>query len=225
DAGAIAAAAGAALESTRFIGLGNPAESGTHLLYSFRQENDLPIGLFKSIPDLFDRSMADPAVRLAEPGVRRFVFIDDFCGTGTQAIRYSHNVLGVLRDVERRYRKRFHVSCLMLAARTDALERVRREANYDAVDAVLQFDDSYRSLSPGSRHFKDVPNGVTREFAGAMARTYGLRLDPQDPVGFKGSELLLGFDHNIPNNTLPVIWWDTPPWRPIFPRYSKNYGP
>ena len=34
------------LQSTRFIGMGNPSESGVHLLYFFRQENGLGKDLF-----------------------------------------------------------------------------------------------------------------------------------------------------------------------------------
>src|SRR5205823_2993029 len=36
----------AALRRTRFLGVGNPSESGVHLLYYFRQENTLPSSLF-----------------------------------------------------------------------------------------------------------------------------------------------------------------------------------
>jgi len=34
------------MASTRFVGIGGPAESGTHLLYKLRQVNVLPQGLF-----------------------------------------------------------------------------------------------------------------------------------------------------------------------------------
>jgi hypothetical protein len=35
-----------ALDRIRFLGIGNPSESGVHLLYYFRQENSLPSELF-----------------------------------------------------------------------------------------------------------------------------------------------------------------------------------
>ena len=37
------------IELTRFLGIGNPSESGIHLLYYFRQENVLPSSLFCDI--------------------------------------------------------------------------------------------------------------------------------------------------------------------------------
>ena len=41
------------LLATRFLGIGNPSESGTHLLYHFRQENNLPKDLFINAHQIF----------------------------------------------------------------------------------------------------------------------------------------------------------------------------
>ena len=38
---------------------------------------------------------------------------------------------------------------------------------------------------------------------------------PADALGFEDSQLLIGFHHNTPDNTLPIIWFDEPggvPW-------------
>ena len=43
------------LSSTRFVGVGNPSESGCHLLYYFRQENCLPKSVFIHSHQIFDR--------------------------------------------------------------------------------------------------------------------------------------------------------------------------
>jgi hypothetical protein len=62
------------LRHTRFLGVGNPAESGVHLLYYFRQENGLPTELFLDSQRLFKRtkrswlgfgrlSLRDPSIR------------------------------------------------------------------------------------------------------------------------------------------------------------------
>jgi hypothetical protein len=48
------------------------------------------------------------------------------------------------------------------------------------------------------------------------------------PLGFENSQCLIGFEHSIPNNTLPIIWADKEYtknstkkfWQPIFPRYG-----
>jgi hypothetical protein len=44
-------------------------------------------------------------------------------------------------------------------------------------------------------------------------------------LGFENGQLLVGFHHNTPDNTLPIIWYDEEfaSWTPIFKRYNKIY--
>src|SRR3546814_6565260 len=53
DEVAIATRFGQELNATRFVGIGNPAESGTHLLYYFRQENYLHRARFIHTHEIF----------------------------------------------------------------------------------------------------------------------------------------------------------------------------
>lgn len=46
---------------TRFLAMGNPSESGTHLLYHYRQENDLTRNLFISTHEILDLTQKDPS--------------------------------------------------------------------------------------------------------------------------------------------------------------------
>jgi len=48
----------------------------------------------------------------------------------------------------------------------------------------------------------------------------------QTALGWGDCQLLLGFYHNTPDNTLPVIWYDEDEinWYPIFRRYNKKYN-
>ena len=81
DAALIESLYSKALRATRFLGFGGPSSSATHLLYAFRQQNRLPNRLFISPPDIFvDR----PPNGLRDRSVRRYVFIDDFAGSGTK---------------------------------------------------------------------------------------------------------------------------------------------
>ena len=49
------------------------------------------------------------------------------------------------------------------------------------------------------------------------------------PLGYSNSQALIGFEHAIPNNSLPIIWSDKKrvdkqtQWYPIFPRRSQAY--
>jgi hypothetical protein len=213
------------LRQTRFLGLGNPAESGTHLLYYFRQINSLTRNLFATEAQLVDRRIDSPQTKLANTAISRLVFIDDFCGSGTQAIEYSDKMIGLLRDVATRSGVALEIQYLVLMATKSGLKAVRDHQAFDAVEAVFELDDSYRCLEPGARQFSSPPDGVTQAFAKDMAGHYGAKVVPRHPLGFENGQLLLGFHHNIPDNTLPILWCDTDPaWVPIFPRFQKLSG-
>jgi hypothetical protein len=212
------------LAQTRFLGVGSPAESGTHLLYYFRQENRLPKSAFVSLAGLYDRRIDDPDVALQDSQVRRIVFLDDLCGSGSQATRYSERVLPTLRSIAERNGFSLTIEYLVLVAQRSALEDVDRDTDFDRVGTVLELDESHKCLSSGSRHFHAAdPAHVTLDGARKLAEAYGVTLCPSNPLGWRDGQLLLGFSHNIPDNTLPIIWYDepSPPWMPIFPRYPK----
>jgi hypothetical protein len=207
------------LQSTRFLGVGNPAESGTHLLYYFRQENELETQLFVHSHDLFEGT---PAAPLLVRGVRRLVFLDDFCGSGTQAVRYSKILLPRIRALSPTIKLHYY----SLFATAEGLRHVRDNATlFHDVQTVCEIDPSFHALDPSSRYFRDPPADITRDFARLTCERHGSNLYRAHPLGFKDGQLLIGFAHNIPNNTLPIIWGEgtpTIPWQPLFRRYEKR---
>ena len=229
------------LSKTRFLGVGNPSESGVHLLYFFRQENKLPKSQFIDSHQIFDRS--DPAnIKLADPDIKEYIFIDDFCGSGSQATKYSKQIIGEILSIDPTIR----TSYLMLFATKDGKLNVIRDTSFQFVDAVYELDDTFKCFSATSRFFKNPPTGIDQVFAQAMCEKYGKKLiksiirmeirgisapdldDSADEhkLGFGDCQLLMGFHHNTPDNTLPIIWYDEDEiaWNPIFKRYNKKYG-
>ncbi len=87
-------------ESTRFLGVGNPSESGSHLLYYFRQENSLPKNLFIHTHQIFSRPSGG-RVQLRDPAIKRYVFIDDFCGSGEQGTTYARDLVEDIKQLGR----------------------------------------------------------------------------------------------------------------------------
>ena len=208
-----------ALQNTRFLGVGNPSESGAHLLYYFRQENQLSRRSFAHAHELFRRYDKKDA-RLKWPTVTRYVFLDDFCGSGSQAARFCTSVVAGIR----KRNKRARISYYMLFGKTEGIAHLRNM--FDDVQALFELDGTYKSFVADSRYFLDAPPGIDRSFADSMARTHGGRLWSDHPLGFDDGQLLIGFHHNTPDNTLPIIWHDeaTSGWTPIFRRYPKHYG-
>ena len=214
-----------ALQKTRFLGVGNPSESGVHLLYYFRQENRLTKDLFLDSAAVFKSQMEpDGSVKrsLADPTVERYVFVDDVCGSGETAIEYSKNFLIELQQLNPKAKLYY----LCMFALEDGLNDVRSRSKFgDNSHAIFELDRTYKSLSENSRIVKAAPANINPDSLRDIALSYGKRIWKNHPGGFDGNQLLLGFHHNTPDNTLPIIWFEGSsgfPWHPAFRRYHKQ---
>lgn len=228
------------LLSTRFLGVGNPSESGVHLLYYFRQENKIPKRLFVNTDDVIMRHPdGTKSLRQDFEGAARFVFIDDICASGSQATTDT-NVQRCVSEL-RTIKPDAHISYLMLFGMTSGINVVKQSGLYDHVQAVIELDESYKCFSETSRYFLDESHNKNR--ARQIAFKYGYKLmiemckslnvknedkekiASMHALGFGGCQLLLSMHHNTPDNTLPIIWFDEVEgvWTPIFKRYNKVY--
>jgi hypothetical protein len=213
------------LGTTRFIGMGNPAESGTHLLYYFRQENRLPKSLFVHQHELLNSAATDPDVDFSVPSLKRVVFVDDLCGSGNQSVEYSRTVLRDLRAVALRNGRSLEFQYLVLFGTAAGLDRARNDSDFDVVEAVSEIDDTYATFGDSSRVFRKPPAEIDIDTSKRIATGYGEELWATWPLGYENGQLLLAFHHNVPDNSLPILWFDEgePPWSAVFPRYPKIY--
>lgn len=219
----VEAAVNEALAKTRFLGVGNPSESGVHLLYFFRQENRLSKSVFLDSAAVFTSALGvDGKIEraLAHPDVERYIFVDDVCGSGDTAEEYSKGIiteiLALKPDVKLLY--------LAMFATRKGIEKVRTTKFGAGSAAVFELDDSYRCLSASARILLDAPPHIDATILEKVAMSYGALLWPSCPGGWDNNQLLLGFQHNTPDNTLPIIWAEgssTLPWTPAFKRYAK----
>lgn len=209
------------MKRTRFLGIGNPSESGTHLLYYFRQENELPKNLFLSSHRIFrsrgDRRRGPPKLR--EPSVRRYVFIDDICGSGTQAKQYSEDIVEKIQAEDATVAVEYY--CLF--GTEVGLKSVRDATRFTEVRSLFTLDESFKCFAPESRYYLK-PEQRARIAAKRAFAAHGAKLCPTHPLGYKDGQLLLGFFHNVPDNVLPIIWAERMNWTPIFRRYPKVEG-
>lgn len=223
------------LLATRFIGVGNPAESGAHLLYYFRQVNRLPKQLFVDIAGEFsqtiewkrDATCSRPSGNIRymprDSRVSRYVFFDDLVGSGTQASRYLADHLSRIRQAK----QSLDISFMSLFATTNGLEKLNGKTLFDGrAMCLFELDNTYKAYDASSRYFSNHPSWFNSEMLLRMTEGYGKELDPDFPLGYKDGQLLLGFSHNTPDNAPPIFWDEgrNIPWVPIFIRYDKNYG-
>ncbi|MEI3848061.1 MULTISPECIES: phosphoribosyltransferase-like protein [unclassified Microbacterium] len=212
-----------ALSQTRFLGVGNPAESGTHLLYYFRQENRLRKELFPNPYELLSASPQDGRFRIADPEVRRLVFIDDVVGTGRQAAEHNLAFIRHLRDAALLSEQTIEVWYLTLFANPTGLDSVR-QLGFDHAAAVHELNASQLAFSEESHAYAAPPAGISRETGRAVAERYGADLAPGNALGYGEGGLMLGLHHNVPDHTLPIFWVQEAygPWNPMFRRYPKE---
>lgn len=228
------------LLNTRFLAVGNPSESGSHLLYYYRQENKLSKKLFVNSHEIMGISKNLKKFHLKFPKIIHYVFIDDFCGTGDQAKSYSKEIVEFIKKLN----NKVEIDYLTLFSTKDGINNVRKDTMFSYVDAVFELDNSYKCFEGNSRYFLNQSNFIDKQFALNMCKKYGKKLyyslcllegldknksdklSELHSLGYKNSQLLLGFNHNTPDNTLPIIWYDEDdlPWTPIFKRYNKKYG-
>ncbi|WP_242499868.1 hypothetical protein [Methylibium sp. Pch-M] len=116
---------------------------------------------------------------------------------------------------------------MSLFATTKGLAVLNQPDLFDGkATCLFELDDSFKAFDAQQRYF---PATLAPEFDlsvfKAMAMHYGEPLQPGHALGYRDGQLLLGFTHNTPDNTLPVFWNEgrTVPWAPVFVRYDKEY--
>lgn len=193
----------------RFYSLGKfTCSSGTNYIYRLAKELGAPDTCFP--PESF---LTDDGTN-----VKAYVFVDDMIGSGKQAIRFAKdNFTRISKDIDKCY--------ITLWALESGLKKVRKSSYFKWVMSAKVMTEEYRVFSDKSKYFHD---GETRNKLKAICRRYGKKLFPGNSLGFENSQCLLAFQHNVPNNTLPIIWAgpdsDSAPyevWRPVFKR-QKN---
>lgn len=205
------------LLKTRFLGVGNPSESGCHLLYYYRQENQLPKDFFPSNSEIIRDTESGGARRSP---AKHYVFIDDFCGSGNTAIDCSRTLVEALKKADATAQVDYHA----IFGCKDGMAKVRQESDFDNAVEVVELDNSFACFSEESRYFLNCEKSFDRAQAEKLCSHYGARLWPDCPLGYDNCQLLLSFHHNTPDNTLPLFWGShtgAGAWQPIFPRYPK----
>jgi hypothetical protein len=218
------------LNATRFLGVGNPSESGVHMLYYFRQECKLSKQYFINTSEIFTTNKITEEYpgktirtylksEISNKDVKRYVFIDDFCGSGSQATDYLKNLVENMKFEN----PTLEINYLMLFSTEYGINEVRKLGVFNIVESVFTIDETFKTFSEESRYFKVTPDAlIEKAFSRATALKYGTNLF-NPPFGYGNCELLLGLYHNTPDNSLPIFWSERNDWKPIFKRYNKIY--
>jgi hypothetical protein len=141
------------------------------------------------------------------------------CGSGHQAQEYSRDIVCELKQIAPAIRTAYYV----LFATSRALTNIRANTLFDDVNCIFDLDPSFACFGDLSRFYTKDDAKIDRGIARQIFEHYGKELWPDHPLGYGDCQLLIGFHHNTPDNTLPIIWYDEPgsPWHAMFKRYPK----
>jgi hypothetical protein len=147
-------------------------------------------------------------------GVRTFIFIDDFLGTGEQFEQfYNAEKIGSYTDIYAAY--------LPLVAHTRGIQLLKNRLPKVRVKSVELLTDSHAFFNSESKFFADGVNtpGLARDFYYELLKNRGIRIPDENRCGFGGLELTYVFEHAAPDNCLPILWWrHSSKWTPLFDR-------
>lgn len=173
-------------------------ESGDAMLHLFRVANNLNQRINDKL--FLARSEIVGAQLGAEDSL---VLVDDFVGTGKQAVEaYDQYFQELLAGIGR-------VFLITVAAYSPGAERVRRETTIELLaHSILKPKDSICDAECES--FSSWEKG--------RLHRYCQRASPDRPWGFGGCGLVVVFAHQCPNNTVSMLHAKSNEWEPLFPR-------
>jgi len=158
---------------------------------------------------------------VAARGYKRLVLLEDFVGTGTQAVGPIRAALSELKVPV--------LFCPLTVSET-AINRFERRFSghprftFSPVHVIPTSMHVFRSPVAGEPElFTRIRDLVLRTFD-IVKIPQAAELDaPRYPFGFNRICGLLLVQHtNCPNNTIPLVWHDAPNWNALFPRVSRQ---
>ncbi|MCA9216997.1 MAG: hypothetical protein KDB27_28205 [Planctomycetales bacterium] len=143
------------------------------------------------------------------------IFVDDFLGTGHQFGQFLADT-GLSTYLTS--------SCFLyacLAGHKHGIDTLRRAFPDLHVATVENLDDSHAVFHAESGSFPDGVNSIetAKDFYYDLLDDRGITIVGQDRRGYGHLEIAYAFEHAVPDNSLPILWWDqSDSWNPLFDR-------
>jgi len=197
-----------------FVGLGKTEDSGSVISYPISKYYSNSYNLkWKQLSEflLSGESLAN---------IKCIFLFDDFIGSGNQGKTFWNKRIGSgerecsLSLIKTR-NPHLEFFYLALAGCKEGKQFIESEI---PVKVILgeEFDDSYKCFSETSKIYTKSQERVQ---ARQVMNNKGQILEPSHPLGYNNMQLAVAFDHNTPNNSLPVIWKRLDGiWHPLFER-------
>lgn len=133
--------------------------------------------------------------------------VDDFSGTANSLEGWWEEIEPLILP------KQSVFGICLLVVNYLAIPVIQRFA--DVLIFVNELDNSYNSFSETSRYFTSVED---RNLLHYYCEKTGA--SSSYVRGYGDCGLLIAFKHGCPNNSLPILWWNSDKWHPLFQRYG-----
>lgn len=152
--------------------------------------------------------------------VNNIVIIDDMSGTGDtikkyleRLIKHHHHLL-----------KNKKIYILLIICSSYAIDNINSFSQKHKLNIKIV------SLNVREKAFKEgyiFDSNVCSKYQKLVEELEtSISVSSNRILGYKNSQLLLAFNHNTPNNTLPIFWWNrNKKWNAIFPRQDPIKPP
>jgi hypothetical protein len=206
-----------------YLAPGHLGKSSTHLLYTLKQ----------ALTDLnesergFDFRTAFRSVEMLRPDnneLRTLVFIDDFIGSGDQLVTYLEALKGT-----HPWLFSYRILIWTLAGFENGVTRLKdylgAKSRIIVAHPLTEKDRAFSKENPLWDSETDRMRARTwsERVGSALLKSEGIDHPEENSLGWKDSQALVAFHHNIPNNTLPLFWGrgivDERQWEPLFERF------
>ena len=148
-------------------------------------------------------------------GIKIFIFIDDFLGTGSQFESLISD--GPLNQVL----SEAYFAYLPLTAHVQGISYLQKNFPLLHVSATEILDETHGVFHGKSACFKDGINSpqIAKEFYYNLLDKHKISVTGANRRGFGHLELAYIFQHAAPDNSLPILWWEySEKWYPLFDR-------
>jgi len=152
-----------------------------------------------------------------------FVFADDFVGSGRTLSGLYEDKSNVLKKLIASYPSG-HVRILIVAGYKEAIEAarpaLRNISERISIHVSKLFGNRDRCFTDDSSIFQSqTDRELVEQFCSAVAEKHFPNMAKKHPCGFGNIGSLCVLYNNVPNNTLPIIWYDKTGcgWKPLFP--------
>lgn len=193
---------------------GSPAQSGPSYARIYANENGIFVDNVVSLDHISDVLQAE------ESNIKAIVFVDDIIASGNSAVDFLNALNEQCGELLEKQEIKIFISAICglhlgIEKLKDAIKKVPFEAEVIVSDLLTARDQCFSSES------EVFSSSDEKNEAKQIVLEHGKLLQRKQPLGYENSQLLVVFHDNCPNNTLPILWYESTRkkhWIPLFKR-------